>query len=285
MTGHDGEREARRDRALEDLLDVDRQLAAGELTTRDAEQLRARYRAEALAAIRSLSPGDVAVADRIDKGGEEVAPPPPERGRRVRVRHLLYALALVVAVATAVLVTRNVLDRPPGGLVSGNEVMLGNPGAGAMTTEQLSRPRRLSKVTDAQLEAVVAANPEMTGLRLALAQRYADRGRYDLALVHYGKVLELDPGNAEAQAHIGWINLMVGRPDEAARLVDSAVQADPENPDAVWFQANVRLYGLDDPAGALEALDRMETIDGLGPRVGRQVARLRAEASAKLEDR
>lgn len=270
--------ELRRDRALDDLLDVDRQLAAGELSERDADQLRAHYQAEALAAIRMLA-APVADPQRQD---DSAAPVPPRAGRRLRQRHLLYAAAVAVAVVTAVLVTRNVSERPPGGLVSGNLPSQSAPDAGA-APQELRPPRNLSKVTDAQMEAVVAANPEVLGMRLALAKRYAEKGRYDLAVVHYAKVLELDPENAEAQAHLGWINLQLGRPEEAARLVDAAVEAEPDNPDALWFQANVRLYGLDSPADALEALDAMEALGGLRPTVRRQIAALRAEASTRLE--
>ena len=184
----------------------------------------------------------------------------------------------------AVLVTRNVLDRPPGGYVSGNIPMQGMADTGA-TTAAPDAPRDLSKVTDAELEAVVDANPRVVGMRLALAQRYTEKNRYDLALVHYAKALELEPGNAEAQAHLGWLNFQVGRTKEAARFVDAAVEADPKNPDALWFQANVRLDGTNDPAGALDALDALAELDGLGPTVRRQVAALRAEASRKLEAR
>lgn len=281
MTGDRLDLQARRDRALEDLLDLDRQEASGELTEKDANQLRARYQAEALAAIRRLeedrtaSPG----GDEADRAARRDA----TTTRRLQPRHALYAACLALIVVTAFVLWDNLLERPEGGLVSGNEVVQRSPGTEPMPGLNPGQQRKLADVTDAELEAVVAANPEVVEMRLALAQRYVSKERYDLAVVHYTKALELEPDNAEAQAHLGWIMLQVGQPDEAARLVDQAVENDPDLLDALWFQANVRFYGQGDAAGAIEVLDRMSARQDLAPKVRRQVTRLRALAQDTVE--
>ena len=281
MTGDRLDLEARRDRALEDLLDLDRQVASGELTGNAAIRLRARYRAEALAAIRGLEEDRAAGPD--GDAADRAAPQDAISTGRLQPRHALYAASLALAVVAAFVLWDNLLERPEGGLVSGNEVMQSPPGMEPMPGMKAGQQRNLADVTDAELEAVVAANPEVVEMRLALAQRYVSKERYDLAVVHYTKALELEPDNAEAQAHLGWIMLQLGQPEEAARLVDQAVQNDPDLLDALWFQANVRFYGLEDAAGAIEVLNRMSARRDLTPTVRRQVTRLRALAQDAVE--
>lgn len=281
MTGERLDLQARRDRALEDLIDLDRQVATGELTGNAAIELRARYRAEALAAIRGLEEDRAAGpdGDAADRATQQVA----TSTRRLQTRHALYAASVALAVMAAFVLWDNLLARPEGGLVSGNEVAQRPPGMESMPGMETGQQRDLADVTDAELEAVVAANPEVVEMRLALAQRYVSKERYDLAVVHYTKALELEPDNAEAQAHLGWMLLQVGQPEKAARLVDEAVQNDPDLLDALWFQANVRFYGLKDAAGAIEVLDRMSARRDLATAVRRQVVRLRALAQDAVE--
>lgn len=264
------ELEQRRNQVLSDLLDVDRQQEDGELNARDAAQLRTRYEKEALLLIRRLQDeSNRAAGTAAAVGGR----------RRPRSRHVLYAAGVAAAVVGAVLVPAYVMDRPDGGFVTGNEALSGSS-TGAATP---NAGRALSTVSNKELEAVVDQNPDVVGMRLALAARYADAGRIDLATVHYTKVLEQEPDNAEALAHLGWLMLQLDRPGEAARLVGRALENEPTLADALWFQANVRLFGLDDPAGAIRTLDLMSAQGGLSVAVRGQVSRLRARAQQSLE--
>ncbi len=271
------ELERRRDHALRDLVDLERQVEAGELTADVAADLQQRYEAEAATAIAAITARGSVIDDGRDASGD--VSPTGVRPRRPTGRQVLYGVGLAVAVAVVVLVPRYTMDRPPAGLVTGNEATQRPEPASSGTS---STPRDLGSVTDAEMEKVIAANPDVVGMRLALAGRYANEGRYDLAVVHYTTVLEKDPGNAEAQAHLGWISLKVDRPQAAARLVDNALRSDPSLLDALWFQANVRLYGLRDPRGAVATLDKMRARGDLTPQVRRQVDELRAIATDRL---
>ncbi len=261
--------EERRDQALADLVDVDRQEAVGELPPEVADRLRAQYEAVAAAAITALREqreereGPAAG----DPSGEAPGPgaPPAPRGRRWRLA-LYAATAAGALVAAAVLLPGYLGTRPVGGFVSGNE-----PLAQASATPT---PRDLSTVSTAEMEAVVRQNPDVLGMRLALAARYVQDGQYDKATQNYAEVLKRDPGNAEALAHLGWILLQLGDPARAADFVGRARAADPSLVDAMWFQANIRLYGLKDPAGALDVLDQMSRRTDLSPQVRQQVADL-----------
>lgn len=169
------------------------------------------------------------------------------------------ATAAVAVFALAVQLPQYVADRPDGGFVTGNEAAQPEPSP----TGTARPPRDLSKVTEAEMEAVIDANPEVVGMRLALARRYLDKEQYDKAAEHYGEALKQDPGNPDVQGQSGWLLFKMGRPAEALRFVDRALQIDPGSQDRLWFRANILLEGRNDPAGALEVLRELEELGDL----------------------
>lgn len=257
------------DQALRDLVELDRQVADGEIPATVAAGLRDRYEATAARALAALETAE------DPEESDEPGPAAPAQPRRSRARVAAYALtAMAAVIAAAVVLPLSVADRPQGGFVTGNEI-------GPSAAPPLSRDS--ATISDAELEAVVADNPAVLGMRLALAQRYTDRGDYDRAAEHYTEVLRRDPGNAVAQAHFGWLLLQVGRPVEAMEWVDRAL-ATPQPPlDALWFRANIALHGLDDPAETLATLKRMRQHD-LPPTVAQQVDELAATARQRQEE-
>lgn len=265
-----------RDLALGDLVDLDRQVTAGELSRDQAADLRRQYEHQAFAAIDGLR-GLSQTTEPATAAGGATATEGKSRTAALTSRRGLYVVGIALAVFAAFLVQDNLLDRPAGGLVTGNEVLQAAPTTGP-------GQRDLSKVTNEELEAVVTANPDVLGMRLALARRYLDEGRYDLAVVHYSKVLEKEPKNPEALTHLGWVMLQVDRPEQAAELVDQAIEVAPDLADARWVQANVRLYGLKDPGAAISSLDSLRGRTDLGRVVQRDVAQLRATALRMLKE-
>ncbi len=113
---------------------------------------------------------------------------------------------------------------------------------------------------------------------MALAARYFEAGEFDDALPHYMTVLEQDPDNAEALANVGWMTHLSGRPDVGVAFVERAIAAAPDHAQAYWFLANIRFHGLDDPAGAVEPLERLLTYEGLPDEIRTQAEALLAEA-------
>jgi cytochrome c-type biogenesis protein CcmH/NrfG len=267
---------AQRDHVLRDLVELEQQVAAGVITEQAARPLRSAYEAEAAAVLSSIEQAaGTATSDpfsqtRPGRGSASSSTP----------RRLLYAFGLALIVLAVVLVPRSVVDRPPGGFVTGNEA-LQPPGGGPAPPSAAAPGPDLSDVTNKELEAVVAANPGVVGMRVALARRYATQGRFDLAVVHYRKALEQEPDNGRAQAGLAWVLLAAGQPAEAARLVDVALDRDPRLVEALWVKANVLLYGLDDPGGALAILDELSRLDDLPAGVGPQLARLRSAAQSQ----
>lgn len=115
---------------------------------------------------------------------------------------------------------------------------------------------------------------------LELADRHFDAAEYDDALGHYLTVLETRPGHTRALARAAWIAFEAGDAESAARLVSESLRRDPDDPDALWLLAHIRLDGLDDPAGAVRALKRLLDHDDLSGDARQDVERLLDRATS-----
>jgi tetratricopeptide (TPR) repeat protein len=240
------------DQVMVDLADVDASEAAGDLDAVTADRLRDTYRDEMsqLEQRRRL----------LDDGGET---PPVGRDRRRVVAGTVLMVAGLAAVAVLLAVT--LADRGPG-----------DPAVGGVPGDVVGGGVDLGEVTNEELEEVVAENPEVTGMRLALADRYFVAGDFDQAVDHYLVVLDQDPDNAAALAAVGWMTHLSGRSDVASGYVERALAIEPDFAQAYWYLANIRADGLDDPAGAVEPLLALLEFEGLPDEI-------RAEAEAMLE--
>ncbi len=197
-------------------------------------------------------------------------PAPPGRSRRRVLAGILAGVVALAAIAFGV--TRALVPRPAGGYVTGIEA--------AQASQASPGGRDLSKVSDAELEAVVAANPEVLDMRLALAHRYFDRRDYRKALEHYKIVLDREP-HPQALAHVGWITyVLLQRADLAAELLERSLERQPGDPEALWFLGNVQLHGLKDAKGAAATLTRLRDPPGLSGAERRQVDGLLRTARA-----
>lgn len=262
MTGHRERLRQLADQAVRDIVELEAQVAADEIPDDAAQPLRHRYETLAGNALAAL-----------DAEPEDARKPARHRADRPRAWTLAYALAgLAALVAATILLPASVLDRPAGGFVTGNEAIQRAGGAPPLDPSLT--------VTDSQLEQVVAANPDEVGIRLALADRYVAQGEYDPAMRHYLEALRREPGNAEALAHLSWLLLQIGQPQEALQTVEQALSIDPSMADALWFKANIQLYGLDEPTDALDTLRELSGHD-LTPEVRGQVDQLTAAAEQR----
>lgn len=81
------------------------------------------------------------------------------------------------------------------------------------------------------LEPVAKANPRDTATQLGLADLYNDAGRDVDAERTLRQLLDMEPSNAEALNYLGYLLANRGRSlDEAVKLVERALVADPGNP-------------------------------------------------------
>lgn len=258
--------EQERDQALRDLVDLERQVAEGEIPGELAGRLRQQYERRAAEALALLE---------TEADSPEPVSPTPRRG--TRARWAAYAIAVAVALFAAFLLPGYLGERPIGGAVTGNEAL----GSTAPDGRADTTPRDLSTVTNEEMEAVVADNPEVIDMRLALAQRYLDEGEYVDAARHLLVALDQEPRNVEAQAHYGWLLLQLGEPEQAMEYVDGALTQDPRSVEGLWFKANIAFFGLSDPAAATAALEQLRQRPDLAPEVRNQVETLTREIQSR----
>lgn len=222
-----------------DLVEIAEQEAAGELDPATVERLRTRYEAERAALLRELS----------DSAAPVAVPEPTDR--LITGRRLAGAAVLVVAAAALAIGVVNATGDPPGVEGVASDVVSG----GGVN---------LDDITNEQMEAVVAENPDIAPMRLALADRYFAEGDYSNALTHYMYVLDtLGVDDPAALANVGWMTFQSGVPDVAASFVERSLEIQPDGGVGYWYLANIRFYGLEDPAGAIAPLQSLLRYDNL----------------------
>jgi cytochrome c-type biogenesis protein CcmH len=171
----------------------------------------------------------------------------PVSAGRSRVRLIIGGVVLLLVFAGIVVVAANSLqDRPAAA-------------AGAADLGQ----QDLSDVSNETMEAVIAANlddPEINGMRLALAERYFEVGDYRAAFPHYLAVAE-DPEASNPEAitalvRLGWMAFDGnGEVETATRLIDEALVLDPDSQLARYVRARVLWCGAGDAEQAVQAFE------------------------------
>lgn len=200
----------------DELADIDRQVLDGDIDEATADELRERYTVELDALIRSRGSESLAIdTDAVSTG---------------RLTKRAVAGIVVVGVAVVAIAVFAVMSLT-GSSGSGVEGVAGDVlnGEGA---------RDLSTVTNEEMEAVIAANPDVVPMRLALARRYFEAGEFDKALDHYFEVLDREQ-HPEALANVGWMTYLSGYPDVAVGYVEAALERDPTFLTARWYLGNI----------------------------------------------
>ena len=226
----------------QDLDDLELQVASGEIAASDADRLRIAYETE-VALLEDLEPVQLPAVPRNRVLG----------GGLVLVLGAMAMTVGVIAVAD---------DRAPDELITG-----GGPG------------NSLADVTNAELEEVVAENPDIVGMRLALAARYFEAAEFSDALRHYLHILG-SRQHPEALANVGWMTFLSGDAETGLALVERAIDVDPEHLQAYWFVANIRFHAYDDAAGAIDPLERLLAGSGVPDDVRDEARRLLEQARA-----
>lgn len=248
--------EAQRAQAEADIADVQAQMDAGELDAATATELIDRYRHEIASASLALGTLEDASADPVS-----------------RRRSWIGATLLIAAFAFAGFLAAQAIEpRQAGSFITGGPVQTG--------------PVDLEEVTNEQMEAVIAANPdvpEVAQMRVALANRYFEEGDFSSALDHYltGLTGALNPGQrAQALGRVGWMTFVSGQTDLAKQYVTEALATEPEYLEGTFFLALIELYGNADAAAARPLLEQLAARDDLPDEIRSQVERALDDATS-----
>ena len=123
----------------------------------------------------------------------------------------------------------------------------------------------LDEVSNETMEAVVAANldnPQINGMRLALAERYYEESDYRSAFPHYLAVAEspdaTDDEAAAALIRLGWMAYDGnGEVDTAIRLLDQALAIQPGAPVGLYLKGRVQWCGAGDAEAAISLFEEV----------------------------
>jgi len=202
---------------------------------------------------------------RRHPGSADAGPPQPRSKKRLVIGGVL----LVAMFAVIVGVAGNFLQEREGA----------TEGVADLAEEDLS------DVSNETMEAVVAANlenPQINGMRLALAERYYEEGDYRSAFPHYLAVAEspdsTDSEAAAALTRLGWMAFEGnGEVETALRLLDQALAIEPGSPVALYLKGRVQWCGAGDAAAAIslfeEVLDNPALPEESRTEIGADLAR------------
>lgn len=221
------------------LRDIDDDLARGELTVRDHAELRARYETRAALVVARLE--------------REAAPPTPLPTAPVAGPGAPPAArfpAWLPWVAGSMVVLGGIL------LALGDNLMLRLPDETFITMGSPDDPERRAWARVAELRAATEARPGDVALQLELGRLAFALQDFDTAASAFLAAIQADPGNAEAHARLAKVLYLGGLPAEAARLLDRALELDPDSPNALFFRAIVALDWERTPARAIALAER-----------------------------
>lgn len=228
----------RRDLISRDIQELAMQVDAGEIDESTAEELRARYD-------KDLADVEAQLAE-LPK--EEPTPEPepvaPEKAGGAQQgwspRRVLVGGGILIGAFTVILVLA---------------VSAAHNSSSTTTSVDAS-----SSATLQQLEAAVAANPDVVGMRIALADEYFAENQLSDALNSYLTALDSNPTDQEAShvlGRVGWLAYITNQPEAAVDYLNQSLEKDPTNLESTLFLGIVDLYGLEDAASALPLLQQV----------------------------
>ena len=138
----------------------------------------------------------------------------------------------------------------------------------------------LDDVSNETMEAVIAANaddPQIDGMRLALAERYYEEGDYRAAFPHFldvaGSTTATDPQAVTALIRLGWMAWDGNAEAEAAiGLFDQALAIDASSSTALYLKGQVLWCGNEDNESASDLFEQVLADPNLSEEARQQVS-------------
>lgn len=255
----------RRESVRRDIEELALQVDEGEVDPETAERLRTSYERELDALDATLGEHE----DETPASASLPAEPEPEpepiehlsREGRTRSTNRAVVGGVLLLGALAVIMYFAVQSAEPDDAAP----------AGAAPGDLIVDP---ATVSNEELEAIVAANPDVTAMRMALADRYFEAEAYGASLDHYLNIAEnsSDPlERSKALARVGWMAYITDQPEAADEYLIRSLEADPTNSEAILYRGFVTLYGLEDAEAALPQLEAAQRLTNISQGVIDQI--------------
>jgi tetratricopeptide (TPR) repeat protein len=235
----------RRDVVRRDLLELAAQRETGEVASDTAERLQRTYESE----LDALDSALAQLAESIYEPSSSQQSESKKESPRTSWRTVTGSIVIIGGIAAVLAMAAN----------NAENTQPVSASSGDLTVDP-------SSVSNEEMESVVAANPGINGMRMALADRYFAAEEYGAALDHYLIIAENDPTTDEeskALARLAWIAYQTGLDDAAEEFARSSLDVDPNNAEAKLYIGFITLYGLGDAEAAIPQLEAALEIPNL----------------------
>jgi cytochrome c-type biogenesis protein CcmH/NrfG len=122
---------------------------------------------------------------------------------------------------------------------------------------QAAPTRAQQEAMIADLERQAAQNPDDVDTWTQLGHLYFDMDQPRKSIEAYEKSLALSPDRPDVWTDLGVMYRRTGEPREAIRRFDRALSLQQDHPIALFNKGVVLMHDLNDPAGALEAWEKL----------------------------
>lgn len=113
------------------------------------------------------------------------------------------------------------------------------------------------QATAGPLLTAVDAEPRNIDALIRLANFYYDHKQFTEAISFYRRALDVDAKNVDARTDLGTAYWYLGFPDKALAEYEKALAVQPDYPQTLMNMGIVRMEGLKDRPGAIEAWKRL----------------------------
>lgn len=134
------------------------------------------------------------------------------------------------------------------------------------------------------LKMQLKTNPREVTTLLHLGNLYYDHQRWSEAISYYEQALELQPDNPDMRTDMATAYYYNGDPQRAAGEYEKVLKNHPNYPNTLFNLGIVRLDGLKDPKGAIDAWERLLRANppaDQAEKARQQIARARQAAAAR----
>jgi tetratricopeptide (TPR) repeat protein len=132
-------------------------------------------------------------------------------------------------------------------------------------TAATANPRLLEQVRE--LEALIAKDPKNYAHLVQMANTQYDLNDFVKAAEYYEKARAIKDDSPDVLTDLGVCYKETGKPQEALELFDRAAEMHPDHWQSRYNAAVVRLFDLNDPAGAKIEVDKLKQLQGKVPNI------------------
>ncbi len=127
-------------------------------------------------------------------------------------------------------------------------------------TAATANPRLLEQAHE--LEALLAKDPNNYDHLVQMANTEYDLNDFVKATDYYEKARKIRDDSPDVMTDLGVCYKEIGQPQKALELFDKAAETHPDHWQSRYNAAVVRLFDLNDPAGARSEVDKLKQLQG-----------------------